>query len=208
MKKPNYTAIILGDIVDSQKIPVDQWMTPLKSFLDCQGPSPSTWQIFRGDSFQLEVQDASRVLDTALHLKAHLRRHCDATVRLGIGIGEVDYRSNQITESQGKAFVFAGKAFDGLKKRTLALQSPWRLLNKSIDATVDMAMYIVEDWSIAEAEAYSLWADNPDINQTEMAQRLGITQGRISDRLKRAGQNALKKWLRYHSELINQNLKG
>ena len=187
MKISSYTGIIIGDIVDSQRLEVNQWMEALKAFLNSYGPSPQDWQIFRGDSFQFEVSSPANALNTALHLKAHLRSHSNATVRLGIGIGQVEYRSDQITESQGEAFVNAGKAFDGLKKATLAMHTPWKNVNKSIASSVEMAMYIVEDWSVAEAEAYRILLEKPDINQTEMAQILGITQGRVSDRLKRAG---------------------
>jgi hypothetical protein len=49
------TAILSGDIVNSRSVDASEWVKTLKKTLNTFGKSPKTWEIYRGDSFQLEV---------------------------------------------------------------------------------------------------------------------------------------------------------
>jgi len=54
------TAILTGDIVNSQKVDSKLWLKDLKAVLRKYGKNPYSWEIFRGDTFQLEVERATR----------------------------------------------------------------------------------------------------------------------------------------------------
>ena len=48
-------AVITGDIINSKKSSPKLWLEALKTILNNYGSSPLVWEVYRGDSFQLEV---------------------------------------------------------------------------------------------------------------------------------------------------------
>lgn len=126
-KKKPIVAIITGDIINSRNANPKKWLTILKKALSHSGGSPSTWEVFRGDSFQLEVKNPADALLTAIRIKANLKTVKGLDARMAIGIGEKGYSAPRITESNGAAFVYSGEKLESLKKekQNLAVKSPW-----------------------------------------------------------------------------------
>ena len=59
-------AILTGDIVNSREnINQASWLAPLKKLLNSFGKGPEQWEIYRGDSFQLEIKDQPKHAFTA-----------------------------------------------------------------------------------------------------------------------------------------------
>ena len=80
-------SVLTGDIINSRKLPSDVWMNGLKKILNTIGPNPSRWEIYRGDEFQLEIDNPAEALQIAIQIKAYLKTlRLDA--RMAIGIGE------------------------------------------------------------------------------------------------------------------------
>jgi hypothetical protein len=67
------TSIITGDIIKSRKaISEELWLTPLKLALLKSSRDASYYDIYRGDSFQLECTDIEDSFRTAVYIKAFL----------------------------------------------------------------------------------------------------------------------------------------
>src|SRR5690606_18961725 len=126
-------AILTGDIVNSRENQNQAtWLTPLKKHLANYGKMPAKWEIYRGDSFQIEIDDPKNALLSAIKIKALIKRHDKLDVRIAIGIGQKTFNAPRITESNGEAFIFSGETFNKLdkQKRTLALKTPWEDFNE------------------------------------------------------------------------------
>ncbi|KAB1068645.1 transcriptional regulator [Tamlana haliotis] len=191
------TSIITGDIINSKESSPKQWLEPLKAVLNQFGTSPSTWEIYRGDSFQFEVtpEDA---LKACLLIKATIKQFKNIDVRLAIGIGKKSFTSEKITESNGEAFVNSGECFEDLKKTTLAIKSPFPEFDTTINIMLELAQLTINHWSSTSALLIKTTLDHPGFTQNELAETLGKTQGNISQGLKRAGQDELSKLLNYY----------
>ena len=106
-------AIITGDIVDSTKMDVDERNTMLcilQSLPDLIFPlTKINLEIFRGDSFQIKVENPEESLRVALAVRACIRsfkfvyynKQWDA--RLSIGIGTMEYENATLATSDGEA---------------------------------------------------------------------------------------------------------
>jgi hypothetical protein len=196
-------AILTGDIVDSRKLDSPEiWILPLKSLLGSWGSSPETWEIYRGDSFQLEISDPQKSLLAALQIKALIKslenpdpskRTSPVDVRMAIGIGEKTYEAHRISESNGPAFVRSGELFETLKNEgtKLALTSPWPDFDREINLILKLASIQMDSWSISSGELLTEILRNPDQNQTEMGKKLGIGQNAISKRFKAANASEI-----------------
>ena len=198
------TSIITGDIINSKKSSPKLWLEALKTILNSYGSSPLVWEIYRGDSFQLEVtpEDA---LKACILIKATIKQFGNIDVRLAIGIGEKTYHSDKITESNGSAFVNSGECFEALKKTTLAVKSPFDEFDNSINIMLELAQLILNNWTSTSAILVKTTLQNPDLNQNQLAEILKRTQGNISQGLKRAGFDEISKLLHYYKTQI-QNL--
>lgn len=123
---------------------------------------------------------------------------------MGIGIGEKTYSATKITESNGDAFVRSGDSFDQLQKQTIMFKSPWPELDEEINLYLALALLTIDHWSKQSAEAFQLQLASENITQKEIARKLNITQGRVSERLKRAGSDELLRMLDRYQTLIKR----
>jgi hypothetical protein len=193
------TSIIIGDIIHSQKSSPELWLEKLKTELNKTGTNPETWEVYRGDSFEIEIKDPSLSLLNAIKIKAAIKTIKKIDVRMAIGIGEKTYDAKKITESNGPVFVYGAEIFENMvtKKQNLAIASPSEALNNEINLLLRFALIAMDNWTVNSAEAVHLALNNPGYTQKELGKILGIKQNAVSNRLKRAYFNDI-------SELLNQ----
>lgn len=187
-KKNHVTSVITGDIINSRNVNPRIWLAPLKKTLSSLGEPPKTWEIYRGDSFQLEVSDPSLSLLAAIRIKAHLKSIRNVDVRMAIGIGEKAFSASKITESNGEAFISSGEKLEALKKekQNLAVKTPWNEFDREMNLCIRFALIAMDDWTSNTAEVIKILLDNPQMTQTKLAEKLKITQSAVSGRQKRS----------------------
>lgn len=202
------TSILTGDIVKSRKANNTIWLEKLKGTLNKFGKQPTNWEIFRGDSFQLEVS-IEKAFYVAFLLKSHLKQVDNIDVRIGIGIGidAKEPKSFNITEANGEAYINSGEIFDSLvKKQLIAIKTPWTALDDELNLALELALLTMNNWTKNSAEVFQLSIENPLLTQNEIAKKIGITQSNISERQKRAGYDAITKLEKRYRKLIQQKI--
>ena len=199
----NTTAIITGDIINSRKETPIVWLPYLKEALNAYGKEPRQWEIYRGDSFQLEVSP-QQALEAAIFIKATIKQNKGIDVRIAIGLGEKDYDSEKITESNGSAFVRSGECFENLKKQTLALQSDSEAFDTTLNLMLQLASLNMNHWLPATARIVKASMENPNFNQKELAASLENSQSNISEALIRAGFDEVQKMIAYYTTQIER----
>ena len=183
------TSIITGDIIKSRKaLSEDLWLTPLKSALSKLSNDASFYDIYRGDSFQLECTTIEDSFRTAVYIKAFLKSVKGLDVRMSIGIGTKDYQGNSVSESNGEAFIYSGETFETLKKekQNLKLKTSNDMLNKELNLYFRLALIAMDHWTTNSAEIVKLSLEHPNMIQKELAKLVGISQDAVSKRQKRA----------------------
>ncbi len=199
-------AIITGDIINSENHPSTEWMALLKDYFNGFGPSPMNWEIYRGDEFQLKVTE-SNALFTAIRIKAMLKSIKGLDVRMAIGIGLETYMGTGVTESNGPAYQRSGRKFESLKesKVNLSIATGKEEMDRTLNLMLQLALDFMDDWSAVSAEIVALVLDCPGDSQKEIAQKLGIKQSAVSQRLKRARLDLVLDVLAYYKETIAKN---
>lgn len=183
------TSIITGDIIKSRKaLSEELWLTPLKSALSNLSNDASFYDIYRGDSFQLECTTIEDSFRTAVYIKAFLKSVKGLDVRMSIGIGTKDYQGNSVSESNGEAFIFSGETFETLKKekQNLKIKTINENLNTEINLYFRLALIAMDNWTVNSAEIVKLSLERPNMIQVKLAKIIGISQDAISKRQKRA----------------------
>jgi len=196
--------IITGDIIGSRKIK-DSWLLNLKTALKVVSGRSNKWEIYRGDSFQLEVAPENAI-KTAAYLKACIKVNKPADVRMGIGIGHLKTKRKKLSESSGDAFVHSGVAFDSLKqgKVNLAVKTDSADFDEEINVLIKLALIAMDSWGVVAAEMVKLALENNNLLQSELAAISGRTQSSVSEALKRAHYNEMMDMDRIYRKKLNQ----
>ena len=201
------TSIITGDIINSRNVDAKEWMPVLKEAFNAIGKSPKIWEIFRGDSFQIEIETIENTLLFAIKLKAILKKFKYLDVRIAIGIGNKNNGYQNITEGNGEAFINSGTAFDSLlKKQNLAIQSPWKDLNNILNTSLGLGLLIMDNWTVNSADFIVKNLSNPNSTQKAIAKSLNISESSASERRKRAGLDEIMRLEHLYRDLIKKQL--
>lgn len=202
-------AVLTGDLVKSRTIRDGEIETVINSlketFIELNKKllfNKASFQIFRGDSFQAIIPDSELALITAIIIRARLRtfesdyrivgakksnkpiNYAYTDARIAIGIGEVSYLGNKISESQGEAFQKSGYLLDKLKKENerLGVDTPWENINKEFYVESKLADAVISRWTASTAEAIFIHLLDKK-NQSEVASILNISQPASHKRL-------------------------
>jgi hypothetical protein len=197
-------AVLTGDIVNSRDLDAKLWLKELKEELKSHGVEWKDWEVYRGDSFQLKIAP-EEALSAAVFVKARIKKFKELDVRIAIGIGEIDYLAERVTESNGSAFARSGECFDSLKKSNLAIRSPWKDFDRTINLMLNLAALTMDSWSPVSSEIVLKGLKFPELNQMDLAKSLRKkSQGTISEGLKRGGYEEIDKLLLYYKEEISK----
>ena len=183
------TSVITGDIVGSTKYKDPNiWLKPLKEALDKLESKFNKWEIYRGDSFQIEVRNYLNVFEYAIYLKSCIKSIKNLDVRIAIGIGEKSFEGSTVNESNGTAFQFSGETLEQLKKEkyNLKIKTNNYELDNELNLYFKLASVVMDNWTTNSAEAVKIYLENQQKTQKELAEMIGIKQDAISKRIKRA----------------------
>ncbi|MFY0713089.1 transcriptional regulator [Seonamhaeicola sp. NFXS20] len=187
------TSVITGDIIKSREEHPEKWMTTLKNTLSILSPDSSNWEIYRGDSFQIEIEDIAQSFLAAVYIKACIKMIKGLDVRLAIGIGNKTYQGKDVTESNGEAFIFSGETLETLKKekQNLRIKTIYSEIDYELNLYFKLALIAMDNWTVNTAEIVKLSIDNPNALQSELGKLIGINQNAVSTRQKRAHLNEI-----------------
>ena len=196
-------AVVTGDIIHSSTKSPELWLGVIKNVLQKYGDSPGNWDIYRGDSFQLEVKPKLALL-AAIHIKASIMQMTPLNARLAIGVGQISHRADRITESNGSAFMRSGQCFEQLYKKNLGIMTGNKMVDNTLNLMFDLASLTFDSWSARVAEIVKTSIENDELTQQELSKIMKITQSNISRGLKRAGYYEMIRLNEYYTNLILQ----
>ena len=201
------TSVITGDIIKSrQQTNPEVWIKALKQALTALEPNTTYWEVFRGDSFQIEIRDVYRSFESVLYIKACIKMLKGLDVRLSIGIGKKTYRGHDVSESNGEAFIFSGETLESLKKEkiNLKIKTINHTINQELNLYFKLALIAMDNWTINSAEIVKLHLENQNKIQEQLAKMIGISQDAVSKRMKRANlDEILELNLMYKEKISN-----
>jgi predicted XRE-type DNA-binding protein len=196
-KSRSVIAVITGDVVGSRKIKerktlINSLHASFREIPYLKRNKEENFQIFRGDSFQLIVEDIDRTLDIAFLLRAGLmKKNKKWDARIAIGIGSQEFRVKTIAESDGEAFRNSGYLLDKLltANTRLGLKTPWPEMDEEFKVSLELADALIKKWSQAGAE--TAWHYFMGLSQMTMAEALEISQPAVNKRVAAASLHAL-----------------
>ena len=195
------TSIITGDIIKSRKSDVSEWLPLLERALKRYAVRGKRWEVFRGDSFQVEV-DINQTFEAFIYIKTALKTVRPLDVRMSIGIGTKSFQGKTISKSNGEVFLFSGEAFEELKKQNAAIKTPWKETTEELNFVLGLMVFIVEKWNVNQSKTIKCVFENKEITQQKLSELLHKNQGQISRELKKAGYEDIQRAILFCTEKI------
>jgi len=205
-------AVLTGDIINFTKLPdrdrlklITQTEALLKSWAD----KPNEAEVFRGDSYQLILNDITTVEKKSVQLICWFKKHSDEKnkiylgSRISVGIGAIAYQGKSVLDSDGEAFHLSGRNFDKMTdNEILSIKTPDDATNEQIAIILNFANVVINQLTAAQAEVIYMAIDS--YTQTRMAEELNINQGAVNSRLKLANWKTIQDGINYITELIKK----
>ncbi|MEG1592376.1 SatD family protein [Chryseobacterium sp.] len=198
-------AVITGDIINSQHADTEVWITKLKNLLENWGNAPQVWEIYRGDEFQFKC-NIDDVFWHFLAIKSLIKSQENLDVRIAIGIGQENFSSEKITESNGSAYVNSGRLLNDLKSDgdTVSIKTSNDPIDRDLNILLKWASKDFDKWTMATSEIIHEMIMNQDITQEDLAKKFAISQSSISQRLKRANYELIVETNQYFRKKISE----
>jgi|AACY02.10.fsa_nt_gi hypothetical protein len=198
-------AIITGDIINSRKVKSEIWLPQLKDYFTKTIKNKHNWEIYRGDSFQLEIE-LKRALEIVLIIKALIKSNSKIDVRMSIGIGNKSFEGSKITESNGTAFINSGESFEKLKNDTLIIKTPFEEFDEYFNPILKLVSFITDNWKPATANTIFYSLNHQNLLQKEIAEILNKDSTTISKALKRGAYDELNQIINLYTKKISKCL--
>lgn len=198
-------AIITGDIINSEGQNASEWIDVLKKLFARWGDTPTDWEIYRGDEFQLKITP-KKALWAALQIKSAIKSVKDLDVRMAIGVGSENYKGVTVSESNGSAYQRSGRTFETLRKEkiTLAIATGNDKEDQSLNLMLRLALDFMDEWSLVSSELITISLASPRMSQQEIAEQLSIKQSAVSQRQKRARLDLVLQLLEYYQQSVKR----
>ncbi|MBS1615087.1 MAG: hypothetical protein JST06_03115 [Bacteroidetes bacterium] len=215
VKKPQY-AVLTADLVGSRKLgsaAVEQRLGEISRIIEAKlFRRKKSFELFRGDSFQILLERPEEVLHIALlwraALKATVTNGMQWDARIAIGIGPVSHRAKTLAASGGPAFQQSGSLLDNLKfieTQRIAFHTSDDAWTEALNAECILAEHIISRWTANSGEAIFQQMLQGKTQQA-LAEHIGISQSSIHKRLQAAGWPAIRHWESYFRQSMSQRL--
>jgi hypothetical protein len=204
-KSPEIFAVITGDIVDSSRVSgsakakLAGALEDISKELDSVGCGVASLDIFRGDSFQIILEEAGQIIDAALFIRVWFHRVSISgtdvlDARLGLGLGPVEYHSKNESLSDGTAFRLAAQSLEMAyqdKLGNIRFASEF----KEPDPEVNAILIAMEPYlsTLTRPQAEALWWSMTGLTHSGIANKLDVAQSTVT----RALQSAHNKHIAY-----------
>lgn len=193
-------AVITADIVNSTKIEetnryllVDELDNIIQ---DLKRLSSLRCEMYRGDSFQVLVDDVKYCLEIAVLIrlglkKSNLLKNGKLDTRMAIGVGDVSYEHEQVILSDGEAFRLSGRTFDKLNKRRLLIATNINDVDEPLNVMLAFIDELLEGLSYTQSK-YLYDSLLYNMSQMELANVYNTSQPNIAKHLKSAKENLFR----------------
>lgn len=194
-------AVVTGDIIHSRKVNPEIWLPKLKDFLKKNIDDTFSWEIYRGDSFQFEIE-VEKALEVVLCIKSLIKSNQLIDVRMSIGIGAKNFQGDSIKESYGTAFINSGESFESLKIYTLNIKSPFDEFDTYFNTLLKLVSFISDNWKPVTSETIHLSLTNRNLLQKEIAEKLNKDATTINKALKRGAYEEILEVINLYKQKI------
>ena len=207
--------VITGDVIDSTSIPLEQRSELLEAIVDVMEKIKSLkridYEMFRGDSIQVLVENPGDSMLVGILMKAGLRSRTPQSgssmwdMRVSIGVGKVEFAGTGISVSDGEAFRLSGRGLDSIGKSTLVVSTPWASVNEEFSVSTPFVDDTISRWTEGQAaQVFRTLLYNE--NNLELSVVFGVSPQTISRTLILAKEKSVRRFIDRFVMVLNNKI--
>lgn len=200
-----FAAVITGDVVGSQKLEnakYEQLLHRLNILLnELASHYELRFDIFRGDEFQVVLQQPEHVLLVASLVRLNLLAE-QVGVRQSLAVGKIDMLRDNVKSSTGEAFTLSGRQLGKMKSELFRFDSSHKTLAHHLGTTILVLDAHLSSLTKTEARVLACYLSHPDESHQALAERLGKGRVNTTKLLNASSYNAVTTYLQYAQTLI------
>jgi hypothetical protein len=175
-------------------------------------PGIMPWDVdmFRGDGWQMLLNDPVRSLRASLYFRAYIRSkttHRKIDTRMAIAVGTIDYvPENRVSAGDGAAFRISGRMLEKMnrsKSATMRFMMEDKKTAMLLDRTVLKAGVLAAQWTALQANALMGSLKGWTHDQISAAGHPGISSQAIRRRIIRAGWPQINHALSVYEDVLS-----
>lgn len=190
-------AVLTGDLVNSTQVTSPKaFRLRLQSLLEAVGNAYGGKAVtFRGDGFQVSLNDPRKAIECALYIRAGLIASSPAKsdrwdARISVAIA----RAATNEDSYGDAYIQSGRNLDDMARDNLHVYAEPQAFKIGVALATVFVDDIIGGWTPSEAEAYFAYLQYPQGHQA-VAEHLKKSRSTITKSLIRAKYSLINRYL-------------
>ncbi|BFT30118.1 hypothetical protein D210916BOD24_12940 [Alteromonas sp. D210916BOD_24] len=202
-----HAAVMTGDIAQSQSLSNTAFSavvaTLKKQLQNNANLYNGSYDIYRGDAFQLVTSQPNNAMNIAVGLRLALKAHSPSTdVRISVALGEAVFRTEEVRTGSGTAFVMSGRGLDSIKPQHIAFQSDNLILNQQTQLLTRFLDVHLTGLTQIQSETLLAYLLSEDKSHDSVADRLGKSRSNVSRILNASQYKLVVEYLSYMEEAI------
>lgn len=193
------SGVITGDIIRSQTLDKESQAAALAALEHtlnwCQKHYGVRGELYRGDAFQVLVDQPQYSLLVALLLRLALRTLRSGSdpidARIAIAIAPAEQEPKRVATGRGEAFVLSGRQLESMSEQRLAFSSPSPALQLFLPVLFRYLDTHISGLNHNAATALQLKLLNPELTHDALAERMGVGRTSYTRFINRAGIDTL-----------------
>jgi len=197
----NY-AVLTGDLVNSRRNKSDHFQQMIGGLSEalqyCAANYPCRFELYRGDSFQILLQEPKDSIIIAILVRIKLKLMSANGIwdaRIGVGIGRVEHPTTSLSSSLGEAYVLSGSALDAIGSNRLVIKTSNEDANTRLVLLTRFCDNLIS--KLSQKQALALWhyltLDNA-IHQ-QVAEAMGTSRVNVTQLLNNAGYDLIRDYI-------------
>ncbi|BDF94689.1 hypothetical protein [Pseudoalteromonas sp. KAN5] len=204
-------AVISGDVIKSQHIPKHDYDAMLyqldQSLRAITEGNQNQSIIYRGDAFQLQVNQPEHVCSIATLLYLHLKAS-GYEIRQSLAIGEIDNARADIKTATGSAFTLSGRSLDEMHNQRFIFNSIIDPADEGLTLNLAFADALLTKMTQKQANALYVYLTMQNNQHSELAKHLKTSRENVTKLLNLAHYQLIERFLLYAEKTIIQSLAG
>ncbi|MCD9483054.1 MarR family transcriptional regulator [Photobacterium phosphoreum] len=210
-KQDNLVAVLSGDIVRSTELEHSMYEDLLYtlhnqlSFI-CNSNLNNKFDITRGDSFQILLQDPENAAKYALLIRTALKsRNSKFDCRISIALGKDVSIRHSINSSTGDAFTLSGRALDDMTSDTLKITTLNQSFNDDFNLLTKYLDHQVSEMTERQFNiTHIMLKKQGSVTQGEIAELLGASRESINRTINSSKLNFVIEYSQLFSKKVKE----
>ena len=202
--------VISGDIIKSQTIPKQQYdamLYQLEQSLRGISKKQTLWNIYRGDAFQLQLNNPEMLFETAILIYLHLKSS-GYELRQSMALGQIDNPRSDIKTATGSAFTLSGQGLDKITNQRFVINIAEQHVDESLLLNLAFVDVLLTKVTAKQANALYVYLTSTDNNHAALAKELKTSRENVTKLLNLAHYQLIERFIKHTQFIIKNITKG